>query len=258
MTGISRMQMDHSNLTGRVAVVTGGSNGIGAAVAQRLARAGASVVVGYHKGVERAEAVVASLPGAGHFAQPMVLQETRTLEEAADRAKQLLGGVDILVNAAGMTKRIPHADLGALDDTFFDQMLHVNVRGTFAAIRAFMPLLRARGDGVVVNISSISAFTGSGSNVAYCAAKAALDTMTMSLARALGPEVRFLCVSPAAVATDFIEGRSRDELERGAQTIPLRRVVEPDDVALAVLGCITHMRMATGTRFIIDAGRHLI
>jgi 3-oxoacyl-[acyl-carrier protein] reductase len=124
-------------------------------------------------------------------------------------------------------------------------------------IRALMPMLLASGDAVVVNVSSISAFTGSGSNIAYCASKAALDTMTMSLARVFGPGVRFLCVSPGAVATDFVAGRDRAALEKAAASTPLRRVVEPEDVAQAVMACVTHLRASTGTRIVVDGGRHL-
>jgi NAD(P)-dependent dehydrogenase (short-subunit alcohol dehydrogenase family) len=109
------------------------------------------------------------------------------------------------------------------------------VRGPYSTIRALRPLLRASGDAVVANVSSISGFTASGSNVAYCAAKAALDNISMSLGRALGPEIRVLSVSPGAVATDFVHGRDRAALESGAKSTPLKRVVEPDDVAAAVL-----------------------
>jgi len=124
-------------------------------------------------------------------------------------------------------------------------------------IRAFAPLLKASGDAVVINVSSVSAFTGSGSNIGYCAAKAALDTMTMALARALGPEIRVLCVSPAAVATDFVAGRGRPQLEKIAQGTPLKRVVEADDIARAVMACITHLKVATGARIVTDGGRWL-
>jgi 3-oxoacyl-[acyl-carrier protein] reductase len=131
------------------------------------------------------------------------------------------------------------------------------VRGPFSVIRAFAPLLKASGDGVIVSVSSISAFTGSGSSIAYCAAKAALDTMTMSLARVLGPEVRVMCVSPAAVATDFVAGRGRPQLEKIAQGTPLKRVAEPEDVARAAMACITHLRLTTGARIVTDGGRFL-
>jgi 3-oxoacyl-[acyl-carrier protein] reductase len=152
---------------------------------------------------------------------------------------------------------VPHADLDALDDALLDSILVANVRGPFAMIRALAPLLKASGDGVIVNVSSISAFTGSGSNIAYCASKAALDTMTMSLARVLGPQVRVLCVSPAAVATDFVAGRGRPQLEKIAERTPLKRVTEPEDVARTIMACVTHLTMSTGTRIVVDGGRFL-
>src|SRR5208283_1376200 len=100
------------------------------------------------------------------------------------------GRLDVLVNSAGFTKPIPHRNLDAVDDAFFDAMMVANVRGPFAMIRTFAPLLKASGHGVVVNVSSIAGFNGAGSSIVYGAAKAALDTMTISLARVLGPEVR--------------------------------------------------------------------
>jgi 3-oxoacyl-[acyl-carrier protein] reductase len=124
-------------------------------------------------------------------------------------------------------------------------------------IRAFAPLLKASRDGVVINMSSISGFTGSGSSVAYCAAKAALDTMTMALGRALGPDIRLLCVSPGAVNTDFVAGRGPAQLEKIAQATPLKRIVQPDDVARAILACVTHLKVTTGAIIISDGGRFL-
>ena len=109
----------------------------------------------------------------------------------------------------------------------------------------------------MINVSSISAFTGSGSNIAYCASKAAIDTMTMSLARVFGPKIRFLSDSPAAVATDFVKGRDRAALEIISSKTPLKRVVEPEDVALSIMACITHLKTATGTKIVVDGGRHL-
>ena len=244
-------------LDGKLAIVTGGSNGIGAACVRRLAQAGARVVVGYNNGLDRAERLIAELPGVGHQPIHMRLQDTQTLRDAAARVEEAYGRADILVNSAGITRPIPHADLEALDDATIDNIFAANVRGPFATIRAFAPLLRQSGDGVIVNISSLSAVTGLGSNVAYCASKAALDTMTMSLARVLGPEIRLLIVSPGAVPTDFVAGRDRAAVERLAQAAPLKRVTEPDDVALAVMSCITHLRSSTGMRILVDGGRHL-
>jgi 3-oxoacyl-[acyl-carrier protein] reductase len=244
-------------LVGKVALVTGGSSGIGAATVRMLAAAGANVVVGYNNGLDRARTLIESLPPAKHLAQRIVLDDAATVRSAAAAIRETYGRADILVNSAGFTRPIPHADLDALDDAFMDRMLIANVRGPFSVIRALTPLLRASGDGVIVNVSSISGFTGSGSSIAYCAAKGALDTMSLALARALGPEIRVLCVSPAAVATDFVAGRDRAALEKQAQAVPLRRVVEPEDVARAIIACITHLTAATGTTIVVDAGRHL-
>ena len=244
-------------LDGRIAVVTGGSSGIGAACVRALAAEGASVVIGYHSGLDRAQALLAQLTGKGHVAMPIPLGDGAAHADLARQLKERFEKVDILVNSAGFTRRIAHADLETMDSALFNEILVANAGGPFSITRALMPLLRASGDAVVISVSSISAFTGSGSNIAYCAAKAALDTMTLSLARAIGPGVRFLCVSPAAVDTGFVEGRSRAELEKKAVTTPLGRIVTPEDVALAVLACATHLKTATGTRIVIDGGQSL-
>jgi len=188
-------------LKDKVAVVTGGSSGIGAATVRMLAAEGASVAICYNKGAERAQALLEQLPKANHRIQQLTLEDSASVRRAADEIGKVFGCADILINSAGFTRPIPHAQLDALDDALLDSILIANVRGPFSVIRALAPLLRAGGDGVIVNVSSISAFTGSGSNIGYCAAKAALDTMTLSLARVLGPQIRVLCVSPAAVAT---------------------------------------------------------
>ena len=244
-------------LDGKVALVTGGSNGIGAATVKAFAAEGAKVVIGYNRGEERARDLLASLPGDGHGIQQIVLEDSASIAAAAEAVSENYGRLDVLVNSAGFTRPVPHADLKTLDDALFDTIMVANVRGVFATIRALTPLMKATGDALIVNVSSIAAFTGSGSNVAYCASKAALDTMSVSLARVLGPEIRVLCVSPGAVATDFVAGRSRADLDKAAQTTPLKRVVEAQDVADAVLACATLLKAATGTRIVVDGGRHL-
>lgn len=244
-------------LHGKVAVVTGGSSGIGAATVRALAQAGATVVVGYHAGRERAERLCAALPGQGHRMLQLPLVGDAAHAEAAQWLQAQFGRVDVLVNSAGFTQRIAHADLQALAPALFNDILTSNAGGPYAITRALLPLLRASGEAVVVNVSSVSAFTGLGSNIAYCAAKAALDTMTLSLARAFGPGIRVLSVSPAAVDTQFVAGRDPAEIARKAAQTPLGRVVTPEDVALSILACATHLRTATGTRIVIDGGHSL-
>lgn len=244
-------------LAGRLALVTGGSNGIGAAAVRRLAAAGADVIIGYHQSESRAQELLHSLPPGRHGVARLALEEPDSFKALAARIADNPGKLDILVNSAGFTRAIPHGDLDTLSDELFEEILIANVRGPYSAIRALRPLLRASGDAVIVNVSSISGFTASGSNVAYCASKAALDNISMSLARALGPEIRVLSVSPGAVATDFVPGRDRTALEAGARSTPLKRVIEADDVAAAILACATHLKASTGTTIVVDGGRHL-
>lgn len=245
------------SLSGKVAVVTGASSGIGAASARLLARHGARVVVGYNRGAERANAVVAELAGAGHKAMHLPLEDTAQIKRVAAAVKDEFGRADILVNSAGFTRMVAHRDLDALDDDLIDAVLRANVRGTFAMIRAFAPLLKATGDGIVVNISSGAAERGTGSSIIYGASKAALNTMSMALARVLAPEIRVVVVAPGMVHTDFVGGRTEEMMQRTAMSTPLKRMTEAEDVALAVLACVTHLTHTTGSIISVDAGQHL-
>src|SRR5215472_88358 len=192
-------------LDGRVALVTGGSKGLGAAMARLFAEAGARVVVTFANDAEAADRLIASLPGAGHWASHTPAQDTPAIESLADSIGTTEGRLDILVNNAGSTRVIPHADLRALDGDFFDFVLAVNLRGPFVTVRACEPLLSASGHGLVVNVGSVSGVRGGGSNIAYAAAKAGLHAMTMSLARALAPAIRVVAVAPSLMETPMTE-----------------------------------------------------
>src|SRR4051794_8617217 len=248
------------SLAGKAALVIGGAGGIGAASAKLLAEAGAKLALTHRPGKEaadRAAPLIKALPGEGHIAIPADVADTKTLIAARDEVSRAFGRLDILVNSAGFTKPIPHGDLDALDDEFIDRMFAVNWRGQFAAIRTFAPLLKASGDGLIVNISSIAALNGAGSNIAYGAAKAGIDVMGKSLARALAPEVRVMTVSPGVVATGFVPGRGAEFNEKAGASTPLKRVATAQDVAEAVLACATHLSYSTGAAIIVDGGRSL-
>jgi 3-oxoacyl-[acyl-carrier protein] reductase len=244
-------------LANKVAVVIGGSGGIGAAAAQALAAEGARVVVTWRSGEAAANALLAGLAGEGHLARRAVIEDSATLTALAGEVERAFGRCDILVNTAGYTKPIPIGDLDALTDEFIDDMFKVNWRGQFAAIRAFAPLLKASGDGLIVNVSSIAGLNGVGSNLAYAAIKAGIDTMTKSLARALAPAVRVMAVSPGVVDTDFVPGRDAAALEKVAGTIPLKRVATAEDIGRAIAACATHLTYSTGSLIVVDGGRAL-
>jgi 3-oxoacyl-[acyl-carrier protein] reductase len=243
------------DLQNKVAVVTGASGGIGSAVAQRLAEAGARVIVGYNTNAAEAEKVAASLPGSGHKAIQIQVLDSPSLKALAATVERDFGRCDVLINSAGFTRMIPHRDLDALTDELIDSIFAANVRGPFAMVRAFAPLMKKAGDAVIVNISSIASITGTGSNIAYGGSKAAMDTMSISLARVLGPEIRVMTVSPAAVDTAFVPGRTTAMVEKVAASTPLKRVVTADEVAQAVMAAVTHLTSSTGWVIPVDGGK---
>ena len=246
-----------STLQGKVAVILGGTGGIGAATAKRLAVAGARVMIVGQRDETKARQIADTLPGPGHGSAVASIADSSSLNALAAQVRAQYGRADILVNASGFTQAVKHADLDALTDELIDEIMQVNWRGQFAAIRAFRALLDESGDGLVVNVSSIAGSTGSGSNIAYCAAKAGLDVMTASLGRAIAPRIRVLNVSPCVVDTAFVPGRGADFNDKAAATTPLGRIGSPDDVAAAIEACATHLTFSTGVTIVVDGGRRL-
>ena len=249
-----------SKLDGHVAVITGGKGAIGWATAKRLAALGARIVSIDRSEPEKVQALLDTLPkvaSGAHFALTASISDSAALNAAADAVKQRAGRCDILVNSAGFTKPVAANDLEGLTDELFDAVMQTNLRGVFATIRAFTPLLKANGDGLIVNVSSIAGFTGAGSNLAYAASKAGVDVLTKGLAKALAPHIRVLAVSPGVVDSSFVPGRGADFNEKAAATIPLKRIGHVDDTASTIEACATTLRFATGSRFVVDGGRSL-
>lgn len=247
------------SLKDKVVLIVGGAGSIGAAAAMEFARGGAKLIITY-RGPEfeaAAQAVLQALPGKDHLAFDADVADTKTLTVLRDEITNRYGRLDILINAAGFTKPVPHADLDALDDDLIDRMFEVNWRGQFATIRTFAPLLKSSGDGLIVSLSSIAGTNGIGSSIAYCAAKAGIDVMTKSLARVLAPQVRVLAVAPGVVDTAFVPNRGSDFNEKAASTTPMKRIGTVDDIAAAILSCATLLTFSTGTTIVVDGGRAL-
>jgi 3-oxoacyl-[acyl-carrier protein] reductase len=255
-----RVQAEQGRRERGVAVVTGGAGSIGTIICLALAREGMRVVVGYNRSAEKATALAARLPGGGHAALAAPVTDSAALTMLAEEIAGRYGFCDVLVNCAGTTRFVPHGDLDALDDGLIDNILSTNVRGPFATVRALRRLLeksKQPGGAVVVNISSIAALTAMGSNVIYCASKAAVDNMTKSLGRALAPRIRVVAVAPGVVDNDFIRSMDQRWLKEQVARTPLKRLAAPDEVASAVVTAIKHLTFTTGAIISVDGGRPL-
>jgi len=250
--------MNGSSMKGKVAVVTGGGGGIGSAISKRLAEAGANVVLTYRQSEEKTKTVAESLTGDGHLVVQAPVDDSQSLQALAEKIAEHYGTVDLLVNNAGMTRYVAHDDLDGLDDELIDQIFRINWRGAFATIRVLKDLLMNNDGGVVVNISSIAGFTGIGSNVAYCASKAALNAMSLSLGRALAPAVRVVSVSPGLVEGEYARRLDQTWYQQQVNTTPLKRLATAEDVAETVLAVATMMPFTTGCIIPVDGGRPFV
>lgn len=246
-------------LEGKVALVTGATGGLGQAICQALAAEGANVVVGYNRSASAAHALVQELSPTprGHWAAPAPVQDSAALKTLALNVNKHYGRCDIVVNCAGITRFVPHDDLDGLDDALIDEIFATNVRGAIACVRAFLPLLQARAGSLVVNISSIAGRTAMGSNIAYCASKAAVDNLTASLARALAPKVRVVSVAPGLADTEFVQGLATEWRDAQARQTPLGRLAGPEEVADAVIAAACLLTFTTGVVIPVDGGRPL-
>jgi 3-oxoacyl-[acyl-carrier protein] reductase len=229
-------------------------------ICQQLAKAGFSVVVGYNRSAEASQKLAGALPGTGHSAKHAPVTDTAALADLAQAVSNEYGRCDAIVNCAGMTRFVQHSNLEALDDELINNILATNVRGAFATVRAFKPLLEQStlpGGGVVVNLSSAAGNIAIGSNVMYCASKAALDNMTKSLGRALAPKIRVVSVSPALVDTEFVKSLDKTWHDEQAARTPMGRLATPDEIGSAVTAVITALTFTTGSIIQVDGGRTL-
>jgi ketoreductase RED2 len=239
------------SLEGKVAIVTGSSSGIGAAVARSLARAGAFVTVNSSRSVAEGKALADSLPRAVYVQADVGDEADCEALVAATLAE--FGRLDVLVNNAGTTQVIPHADLEAATDEVWQRILTVNVLGTWHMTRASVPALRETGEGVVINVTSVAGLRPTGSSIPYAVSKAGVNHLTLLLAKVLGPRIRVNAVAPGLVDTPWTAGWDPAIRERIRAQAPLERSARPDDIAETVMGLIL-ARFVTGQVLTVDGG----
>jgi 3-oxoacyl-[acyl-carrier protein] reductase len=239
----------------KVALVTGAATGIGRAVAIGCARRGLAVGVNYSRSRKDAEETLAEVRRLGVPADLFAcnVADDRSVRTMVAQCREKFGGLDVLVNNAGTTRFIDHADLEAVTDEVWDEILGVNLKGTFYCCRAALPVLQER-SGCIINITSVAGFQGNGSSIPYAASKAALNCMTKSFARAFGPRVRVNAIAPGPVTTRWLAGREK-LIEGFVKQTPLGRAATPEDIAEVVEFLAFGASLMTGQVLIVDGGR---
>lgn len=239
----------------RVALVTGSATGIGRSVAWRLAERGFAITVNYSRSKAEAEETADGVRsrGAKALVYAASVADDTAVRALVERTTEEFGGLDILVNNAATTYFVPHTDLDGLTAEVWDEILDVNLKGTFFACRAAMPHLKAR-KGTIVNVASVAGVAGSGSSIAYAASKGAVITLTKSLAKAFAPEVRVNAVAPGPVQTRWLADH-QDMIEQAMKVTPLKRPATPDDIADTIVFLADVTTLMTGQVLVVDGGR---
>jgi 3-oxoacyl-[acyl-carrier protein] reductase len=247
-------------LQGKTVLVTGATTGIGRAIAERFAREAAHVAVNFRSSREAAEQLVAQIRASGGSAIPVaadvsVEPEVRAMIEQVERE---FGRLDVLVNNAGWSTRVPHRKLEGLTDDIWNKTFDINLRGPFYCVRAAVPLLRKQPGAAIVNVASVAGTTGVGSSMAYAAAKAGVITMTKSLARALAPEIRVNAISPGLIRTHFAGPNSSSDFTAEETATPLKRLATVDECAEVVLFLASSATAVTGQTILVDGGLYVL
>jgi 3-oxoacyl-[acyl-carrier protein] reductase len=248
------------NVEGKAAIVTGAGTGVGRATALRLAELGCSVIVNYSRSKEAAEQVAeeAAAKGVQAVAFQADVADDAACKRMVDEAESRFGRLDVLVNNAGTTRFIPHAQLDEVTDEDWRSIMDVNLKGPFQCTRAAKPMLEASGSADVVMTSSVAGLVGTGSSIPYCASKAALNNLVVTLARVLGPHIRVNAVAPGFIDGEWLQQGLGDAYEPNKSSMqaksPLGRVSTPDDVAAAIVALITGPDLVTGHVLPVEGG----
>lgn len=237
----------------RVAIVTGSSSGIGEGIARALVADGFTVVVNSATSVDAGEKLAAELPGASYVQADVAdpADAARLVESTVERH----GRLDVLVNNAGVSRAVPHADLEAVTADDWNRILGVNVVGTWqvsvAAIKAMVD------GGHILNISSVGGSRPLGSSIPYSVSKAALDQLTRLMAKSVGPDIRVNAIAPGPVETRLTSDSLAQRAARTSALTPLGRLGQPADIAAMVLGLI-NAPFVTGEVIHVDGGINLV
>jgi 3-oxoacyl-[acyl-carrier protein] reductase len=249
----------------QVAIITGSSSGVGAASAKLLASLGCNVVINYSSKKDAALAVAKECEqfGVETLVSGANVANDQDCKAIVQQAEDKWGRVDALVNNAGTTKFVDHKNLDGLSAEDFQRIYSVNVVGAYQMTRAVNEVMQTQeSGGAIVNVASTAAITGIGSSIAYAASKGALVTMTLSLARVLGPKVRVNAVCPGFIQGDWLRNGMGDEryeafMKSHEESAPLGVTATAETVADAILHFIIGPQVVTGETLIVDGGRHL-
>lgn len=243
-----------------VAIITGGGTGVGAATSQLLADLGYSIVANYSRSKAEAETTVKAIEASGGTAIAIQADVSDDAEVKAMVAETLrvFGRIDVLVNCAGTTDFIPFQNLDAVTDETWERLYKVNVVGSFHCARAVREHMVAAGGGCIINVSSVAAQLAQGSSIPYCCTKAAIDNLTVSLARTLAPHIRVNGIAPGFIAGRWTQaglGTRYDSIvDAYEKTLPMRQVCQPKDIAEGIVSLITGSKLVTGQTLTVDAG----
>lgn len=241
-----------TGLTDAVVLVVGGCGDIGSAVTRQCLALGATVIA-----ASRTPRTLEGAPGDRLHLESVDLEDLTSVRTLMATVEHHFGRLDVMVNSAGSTTTIAPERLDLLSDDVLNQAFQSHAVAPLRLIREAEPLLRRGKDPVIVNVSSVAARTGRGSNIAYGAAKAALDAAVLALAKALGPSIRLVNVAPSALDNDFVPGRSPNFLQQTVANTPLGRLASSDEVATAIITAARLLTATTGVTIAVDGGRHL-
>ncbi len=246
-------------LLGKTTVIFGGGGHIGWETAKKLAAHKSKIIILARRDIEKIQSQLSTLPHhteLNHMVIYCCVKDSTSIQAAADQVQSEVGRCDILINAAGVSSSLKSKNLSQLTDDIFDHIISTNVRGTFAAVRAFQSLLLASNNSLVVNIASASGANPNFRNLAYSASKAAVISLTQSLAALLSPNTRVISISPGPL-TNPVSGidRPAEFNSEQAQKCFLQRLAEPSDVATVIECCATQMTFINGQNIIVDGGR---